>query len=163
MKPDRKPDWRAVTYEALADLASLMRVFAAMGFKHHLGTVPRGSIRWWQPDYMNAPGNSPHRRCYASVNRAMRDADVHLRSLDRAVFAVCSCEGEWRTAGGAQRGDDLASLGALRWSCRYGQAAAKIASLIGIRIPQVAPISPAAVFAEVHARLDAAARAEKVA
>ena len=163
MKPDRKPDWRAVTYEALADLASLMRVFAAMGFKHHLGTVPRGSIRWWQPDYMNAPGNSPHRRCYASVNRAMRDADVHLLSLDRAVFAVCSYEGEWRTAGGAQRGDDLASLGALRWSCRYGQAAAKIASLIGIRIPQVAPISPAAVFAEVHARLDAAARAEKVA
>ena len=163
MKPERKPDWRAVTYEALADLASLMRVFAAMGFKHHLGTVPRGSIRWWQPDYMNAPGNSPHRRCYASVNRAMRDADVHLLSLDRAVFAVCSYEGEWRTAGGAQRGDDLASLGALRWSCRYGQAAAKIASLIGIRIPQVAPISPAAVFAEVHARLDAAARAEKVA
>ncbi|MBP8298033.1 MAG: hypothetical protein KAX84_18125 [Burkholderiales bacterium] len=159
----RKPDWRAVTYEALADLAGLMRVFAAMGFKHHLGTVPRGSIRWWQPDYMNAPGNSPHRRCYASVNRAMRDADVHLLSLDRTVFAVCSYQGEWRTAGGAQRGDDLASLGALRWSCRYGQAAAKIASLIGIRIPQVASISPAAVFAEVYARLDAAARAEKVA
>ncbi len=163
MKPDRKPDWRAVTYEALAEPASLMRVFAAMGFKHHLGTVPRGSVRWWQPDYMNAPGNSPHRRCYASVNRAMRDADVHLLSHDRTVFAVCSYQGEWRTADGAQRGDDLASLGALRWSCRYGQAAAKIASLIGIRIPQVAPITATEVFAGVRARLDAAARAERAA
>lgn len=157
MKPERKPDWRAVTHEALADTASLLRVLAGMGFKAHHGTVTRGSIRWWQPSYLSAPAKSPHRATFASVNRNLRDADVHLVSEGRTVTAVCGYAGEWRTADGTQRGDDLASLGALRWSCRYGQAAAKIASIIGIRIPHAAVMAPSVIFGEVHARLREAA------
>jgi len=162
---DRKPDWRAVTYEVLVDPSGLARVLADMGFKAYHGTVARGSIKWWQPDYLSAPTSSPHRRCYAVVNRHMRDADVHLLSDDyrsQTVMAVCSYAGEWRSADGAQRGDDLPSLGALRWSCKYGSAAGRIARLVGIdRIPLVAPMTAREVFAEVYARLDAFARAAK--
>jgi hypothetical protein len=42
----------------------------------------------------------------------------------------------------AQRGSDLLSLGALRWSCRYGQAGARIAKLISIRVPEIANVRP---------------------
>ncbi len=165
MKPDRKPDWRSVTFEALADQSSLMRVFAGLGFKAYHGTVPRGDIAWWKPDYLTAPGNSPHRPCFGRVNRAMRDAEAHILSDDwrsSLITVVCSYDGAWRTADGSQRGDDLVSLGALRWSCKYGQAANRIARLIGLdRIPQIAPASSHEVFAEVYARLEASARAEK--
>lgn len=140
--------------------ASLIRVFAGLGFKSHHGTIDRGSIRWWQPPYLTAPGNSPHRPCYARVNRAMRDAEVHFVSESGVITAVCTYQGEWRTVDGAQRGDDLPSLGALRWSCRYGQAASRIARLIGLdRIPQIVPMTAREVFAEVHERLREAAHA----
>lgn len=159
-RAERKPDWRAVTYEALADPASLMRVLAGLGFKAYHGTVSRGSIRWWTPAYLTAPGNSPHRASYAEVNRAMRDADVHLVSEDRVVTAICSYQGEWRTVDGSQRGDDLASLGALRWGCRYGQAAGRITKLIGLdRVPVVQSCTSADAWAEVHANLREAAHA----
>lgn len=159
-RAERKPDWRAVTYEAMADPASLMRVLAGLGFKAYHGTVSRSSLRWWQPAYLNAPGNSPHRASYATVNRAMRDADVHFVSEDRTVTAICSYQGEWRTVDGAQRGDDLASLGALRWNCRYGQAASRVAKLIGLdRIPLIESVTPGQVWAEVQGRLKEAAHA----
>jgi hypothetical protein len=114
-------------------------------------------VEWFPPAYLTAPGNSPHRKCMGVVNRAMRDATVHLLAAS-STFAVCSYRGEWRTEDGAQRGDDLASLGALRWRTTTGKAAARICRVIGLdRIPEVAPMTPAAVFAEVHARLREAA------
>ncbi len=152
-----KPDWRAVTLEALANRASLMRVFAAMGYKAHHGTILRGDIKWWQPAYLAASRKSPHRQSYAETNRAMRDAEVHVLSDDwrtSRITVVCNYAGEWRSADGAQRGDDLVSLAALRWSCRYGQAGARLARIIGLeRIPSVAPMAADKVFAEVHAKL----------
>lgn len=151
----RKPDWRAVTYEALSEPGALMRVFADLGFTAHHGTVQRGTISWWTPAYLLAAGNNPHRPCFAAANRAMRDADVHMLSTsDRTVFAVCSYQGEWRTVDGAQRGDDLISLGVLRWSLRFGQAAARISRVIGLdRVPRVEPVTTAQTWAEIHARL----------
>ena len=154
-RTDRKPDWRAVTYEALLEPSRTMRVLAGLGFHAYHGTISRGTIRWWQPPYLFAASNNPHRPCFARVNRAMRDAEVHILSdADRRITAVCSYEGEWRTADGAQRGDDLASLGALRWGCRYGQAASRIARLIGLdRIPALTPMTASEVFASVHERM----------
>lgn len=150
----KAPDWRAVTYEALTEPASLMRVFAGLGFGAYLGTIERGAVKWWPPAYLTTTAKSPHRPCYARINRAMRDASVHLLADGLAVTAVCGYDGEWRTADGAQRGDDLASLGALRWSCRYGQAAARIAKIIGLAgIPQVEPITSYKVWAEIRERL----------
>jgi len=155
----RKPDWRAVTYEALAEPGALMRVFADLGFTAHHGTIARGTIAWWTPPYLLAAGDNPHRQSFAVVNRNMRDAGVHILSAsDRTLFAVCSYQGEWRTADGAQRGDDLVSLGVLRWSLRFGQAAARISRVIGLdRVPQVAPVTTAQAWAEIHARLRGAA------
>lgn len=128
---DRKPDWPAVTYEALAEPSCLMRVLAAMGFSDHLGVIPRSAVPFWPPAYARGP--SARRHGFAALNRSLRDADVHVLHDPAAQFLVCAHDGEWRTHSGAQRGDDLISLGALRWACRYGQAAARIARVIGLR------------------------------
>ena len=135
-----RPDWRSITDEDLRDPAALVRVLAAMGYRAHLGTLPWGAIRWWVPPYMTAPAVVPSRRAeFATVNRAMRDADVHLVADADAITAVCAYAGEWRTADGAQRGDDLPSLGAVRWGIAYGKAAARIARVIGLHsIPRLA-------------------------
>lgn len=149
-----KPDWQSVTAEALLDPASLMRVLAAMGFDRYLGTIKRGSILWWPPPYLAVPSKSPHRQCFAAVNRAMRDAMVHLLADGMRVTAVCSYSGTWRTADGLHMGDDLPSLGMLRWHTAYGSAAFKISRVIGMQtIPRVSPITAEKTWAEVHARL----------
>jgi hypothetical protein len=133
-----KPDWRAVTCEALHP-DNLPRVLAGFGFPHYCGAVPRGSIAWWPPAYAAAPRNSPHRACFAALNRAMRDAEAHMLADRDRVTVVCGYSGEWRSADGAQRGPDLPSLGALRWGITYGKAAARIARAIGMpRIPEAA-------------------------
>jgi hypothetical protein len=131
-------DWPAVTYEALQEPASLARVLAAMGFAAHLGTVPRGDVRFWQPDYARGPGARRHG--FGAMNRSMRDALVHiLHDPAAGLFFVCSYRGEWRGSDGSQRGDDLPSLGALRWRLTPGQAAGRIARIIGLnRIPEAA-------------------------
>ena len=132
-----RPDWRAVTDEALLDPASLARVLAGMGFAKHLGTIPRGEVPFWRPDYAQGPGARRHG--FGSLNRSLRDALVHVLHDPAAQFLVCSHAGEWRTHDGSQRGDDLPSLGALRWGIRYGQAAGRIARIIGLRrIPEAA-------------------------
>lgn len=160
-RPAAKPDWPAVTFEALQTPASLMRVLAAMGFTKHVATVRRGDVAtWFPPTYLAAGLKHPHRTCFAAVNRAMRDAEVHLMRDAAGITAVCSYQGEWRTPNGAQAGDDLASLGAVRWGCRYGQAAGRIAQIVGLRrIPDATTITPAAVFQEVHARMRQTAEA----
>lgn len=134
-----------------------------MAFDMYCGSVPRGSIRWWPPDYLRAPTPAAveawfpprhheeraaeiagfcarQREPLAPINRAMRDAEVHLFALATRIIAVCSYEGEWRSADGANRGGNLLDLGAWRWSCRFGQAGHRIARLCGLRaVPTVAP------------------------
>ncbi|WP_437166918.1 hypothetical protein [Falsiroseomonas sp. E2-1-a20] len=131
-----KPMWFAVNDEALINTANIARVMAGMGFITPLDTVSRGAIVWWQPDYLRSGPKTPssHRAAMALVNQAMRDSDV-LVMLDKLyqVIAVDTYDGEWRTSDGSQRGDDLISLGMLRWSCSYGHAASRIARLIGLR------------------------------
>jgi len=148
-----RPDWSSVTAEALLDPARLMRVLASMGFDRYLGTVQRGTILWWPPPYLTKPARGL-RECFGRVNRAMRDAEVHLLADDRNVTAVCSYSGSWRTANGMHLGDDLPSLGMLRWHTSYGAAAAKISRVVGMQtIPRAAPITSEKTWAEVHARM----------
>ena len=129
-------DWQAVTIEALRDPASLMRAFAAMSFRRHIGTVPRGDVLFWPPVYARGPMAKRHH--LAALNRSLRDAPVHILMTDAAQFLVCSWAGEWRTHDGAQIGDDLASLGALRWGVSRGQATGRLARVIGLtRIPEI--------------------------
>jgi hypothetical protein len=161
MRPDRRPSWRTVNDLALADPAGLARVLASM-FDLYCGSVRRGSIRWWQPDYLPAPAAAAvaewlppraadvrdqciedfiasRRAVLAPVNRALRDSEVHLACSrpERRLFLIDSYQGEWRAASGAQRGNDLLSLGMLRWGCSYGQAGNRIAKLMGFRVPTI--------------------------
>lgn len=160
MRDAPKPDWAAVTAEALREPASLARVVAGMGFSRHLGELPRGSIAWWTPDY--ASGEGARRHGMAALNRSMRDAAVILLAHQDRVIAVDSRSGEWRSADGAQAGADLPSLGALMWGCRYGQAAGRIARILGLRqIPEAEAVAAADIWRDIHARLakEGAARA----
>lgn len=139
-QPGPKPLWASVNDEALLSSAALARVLAGMGFVARVGTSIRGSIVWWAPDYLRPSAKTPgHRAACGVVNRHIRDAEVLLMlTPERILFAVDTYSGEWRTPDGAQLGDDLISLGMLRWSCRYGQAANRIARLCGLRdIPTV--------------------------
>lgn len=132
-----KPDWFAVTCEALQTPASFARALAGMGFRRHIGTIPRGDIPFWPPAYARGPMARRHHM--AGLNRSLRDAPVHILMTADAQFLVCSWAGEWRRHDGAQAGDDLPSLGALMWGCKYGQAAGRIARAIGLRkIPEAA-------------------------
>jgi hypothetical protein len=134
-----------------------------MAFDCYCGAAPRGSIKWWPPDYLRGPTPAEvdawfpprdtairgtaildfcrsARAPLAEVNRALRDAEVRFFGLGTRIIAVCSYEGEWRSADGANRGSSLLDLGAWRWSCRFGQAGHRIARLCGIRaVPTVAP------------------------
>lgn len=131
-----QPDWSAVTAEALRTDAGLARVFAAMGFTRHVAGATRDTFAFcWTPAYATCPASSPHRAIYAGNNRHRRDAPVHGIGDGHGIYLVDAATGEWRSAAGDQRGDDLPSLGMLRWGCRYGQAASRIARTIGIRIP----------------------------
>ena len=135
-----RPDWQCVTDEALREPAATMRALASMPFRRYVGAVPRGDVPFWPPSYMRAPATLAGRRAdVAATNRRLRDAPVHILMTDAAQFLVCSYAGEWRRFDGAQAGDDLPSLGALMWGCRYGQAAGRIARIIGLRqIPEAA-------------------------
>lgn len=165
---ETRPFWTSVNDEALREPAALMRALAGMGFSRHLTTFARGEIRWWQPDYIR-PTISPsgtveqqesfaatRRGEAAPVNRAMRDATVHVLAAaarpalrvgpdgrtvlhTATLYFVDSYGGAWRSADGAQLGEDLISLGMLRWGCRYAQAAGRVARLIGLEeIPRLA-------------------------
>lgn len=141
-QPGPKPLWASVNDEALLSSAALARVLAGMGFVARVGTSIRGSIVWWAPDYLRPSAKTPgHRAACGAVNRHIRDAEVLLMlTPERTLFAVDTYSGEWRTPDGAQLGDDLISLGMLRWSCRFGQAANRIARLCGLRdIPKAHP------------------------
>ncbi len=48
------------------------------------------------------------------------------------VYLDSSGLGGWRALENVHRGSDLASLGAWRWGCRYGQAAWRLARLCGM-------------------------------
>lgn len=137
---DAKPLWASVNDEALLSPASLARVLAGMGFSARIASTTRGAIVWWPADYLRPSPKTPgHREACATTNRHIRDAEV-LLMLDQAhtLTAVDSYSGEWRTPDGSQLGHDLISLGMLRWSCRFGQAANRIARLCGLRdIPKV--------------------------
>ena len=91
----------------------------------------------------------------ATVNRGLRDATVHLLARPAApafrvladghrwlvthdVYAVDTTTGEWRSADGAQLGSNLLEMGMLFWSCRYGQAGARIARAARFRVPVIA-------------------------
>lgn len=151
-----RPYWPAMTGEAMQP-DNLPRVLAAMGFDRHCGTIPRGSIAWWRPDYITirmperfppaadpaAQSASYRARRVADlgpVNRWMRDSEVHLlASGDRIICVDTGAgDGEWRSADGANRGRDLIDLGMWRWSCKFGQSASRIQKIIGMAaIPQV--------------------------
>lgn len=74
------------------------------------------------------------------LNRAMRDSPVHLLALSGRIIVVdewCG-DGMWRSADGANLGNNLIDLGMWRWSCKFGQAAYRIAKTIGMNnIPTV--------------------------
>ncbi len=164
MKAARRTDWQAVTLEAVREPAALLRALADMGFDRYLGHTTRGALDWFPPAYLTAPGNSPHRACMGRVNRNLRDATVHLLQHAGVTFAVCSYRGEWRTEDGAQRGEDLASLGAVRWRCTTGKAAVRIARTIGLdRIPEITPMTPTEVFARMREPATAPAMREQAA
>lgn len=148
--------WPALTGEAMQP-DNLPRVFAAMAFDAHCGTIPRGSIAWWRPDYFTnrMPDRLPPAADYAGqvaayrarraedigpVNCWMRDSDVHLLALGGRIICVDigAGDGEWRSADGANRGRDLIDLGMWRWSCKFGQSASRIQKIIGMAsIPKV--------------------------
>jgi len=134
-----KPDWSAVAFEAFHDDANFARVLADMKFARHHYAAPRGLIECWPPDYAASSSASPHRPMIGQNNRSRRDADVHFVSDADTLFLIeAHPPGPWRTASGAQRGDDISTLGMLRWDCRFGQAAYRIARIIGMRaIPTV--------------------------
>lgn len=141
---------------------TLPRVLKAMAFDHYCGSAPRGSVRWWPPDYIAGPTSAAvaawfpprapdvrhaciadfcrhQREPLARFNRALRDAEVHLSALGQRIILVSSFEGEWRSADGANRGFDLIELGMWRWACGFGQAAYRIARRCGLRaVPRVA-------------------------
>ena len=92
----------------------------------------------------------------ASVNRGLRDATVHILArpvelpafrvhadgrrylTTHEVYAVDAETGEWRSSSGAQLGSNLLEMGMLFWSCRYGQAGARIARAARFRVPIIA-------------------------
>lgn len=152
----RRPYWPIVTDIALQE-DNLPRVLAAL-FPLYCGSIPRGSFVWWQPDYLRfrqpqrvaaadaaamatrEAWDTRDRAFIGGINRNMRDAPVYLLAdTDQMrITVVDGMTGEWRSVDGAQRGNDLPSLGALRWTIRYGQAAFRIARLCGLKsIPLV--------------------------
>ena len=148
---EKRPYWPALTIEAFQP-HNLPRVLGAMGFDRYCGNVPRGEITWWRPAYVairpdtfkaygeRAAGYLASRRePVAALHRAMRDSPVHLLALGGTIVCVdewCG-EGAWRTAAGGNRGDNLIDLGMWRWSCKFGQAAHRIAKLIAFQIPTI--------------------------
>jgi hypothetical protein len=54
-RQEPRPYWPSVNTEALIDPIALPRVLAAMGFDHHRGTMARGEITFWRPDYLRHP------------------------------------------------------------------------------------------------------------
>lgn len=133
----------------------LPRVLAAMQFPTYCGSVPRGTITWWRPDYLRPqrreeidawfPARAAEVRAQcidswlelrraemAPVNRALRDATVHmLATEDGSLILVDDYSGEWRSTDNAVRGRSLIELGAWRWQISYGKAGARIARLCG--------------------------------
>jgi hypothetical protein len=159
---EAKPCWSYLNDVALWP-DNLPRVLGAMAFDRYCGSSTRGAIKWWQPDYVRIPSvpilrertrqfvatdvldhvvADRHQRLtaeWAPLNRALRDAAVHLLALSGRIVCVDGYQGEWRSADGANRGRDLIDLGMWRWSCKFGQAAGRIARLIGMSsIPKVA-------------------------
>lgn len=147
---ESKPYWPSVT---IAAMGTLPRVLASMGFDRHCGVVRRGDIAWWRPDYVSVQAGlfdrygerstaylTQRRADAAMLNRAMRDSPVHLLALSGRIIVVdewCG-DGMWRSADGANLGNNLIDLGMWRWSCKFGQAAYRIAKTIGMNnIPTV--------------------------
>ncbi|MBU8540831.1 hypothetical protein [Falsiroseomonas tokyonensis] len=178
------PYWPIVTEWALLDPARLVRALAGMGFTDLLATARRGDIVWWQPEYLRIPSARaiaewfPPRaqdirdRCIedcrtswraeaAPLNRSIRDAEVWLMLHDATrITAVDTRSGEWILDDRTQRGDDLISLGMVRWQCRFGQAAHRIARLIDMRgIPVLKPVTLDEIFKGAALRAPAAAEA----
>lgn len=181
-----KPYWPIVTFEALLDDAKLVRVLAGMGFDDHLASTERGGIVWWQPEYLRPPTRAhvaatfPARHAdireacidawhaelrdrLAPLNRNIRDAEVWLMlDLPDRVTAIDTRTGEWTLPDRTQFGDDLISLGMVRWECTFGQAAGRIARLIGMRsIPTVQPTAPGDLFKGASLKPAAALPAEQ--
>ncbi|MBX9594679.1 MAG: hypothetical protein K2X46_09970 [Roseomonas sp.] len=182
-----KPYWPIVTAEALRDDAMLVRVLAGMGFDDHLASTGRGGIVWWRPEYLRPPTRAHVAATYparhadirdacidawhtelrarvAPINRNIRDAEVWLMlDLPLRVTAIDTRSGEWTLPDRTQFGDDLISLGMVRWECSFGQAAGRIARLIGMRtIPTVQPTAPGDLFKGASLKPAAALPAEQV-
>lgn len=155
MSPRVAPYWPMLTNEALQP-ENLPRVLASMGFDRYLGSVARGTIRWWPPEYSRPPSLDAmraypreiaeafivsRRAALAPLNRALRDSPVHLLATGERVVCIDEFggEGEWRTADGANRGPSLVSLGEWRWGCDFRRALNKIAHVIGMRSMPGAP------------------------
>lgn len=134
----------------------LPRVLAGMGFTLHCGTVSRGMLRWWRPDYLTAPsleavaGWYPARadrairivgmaewvetcRAFAApLNRNLRDAAVHIMAAPVAAPT-------WRRD---ERGREYLDTHRLYWIDAYsgewrdgtgGQMGADLLSLGAVR------------------------------
>ena len=132
---------RRTCCETVNDLAllpdALPRVLADMGFGPRCGTIARGNIVWWRPEYIRT---SLHfRRDHAAgINRNLRDGPVLLMADRDRVILVSVREGEWRSCDGANRGRNLIDLGVWRWNVPYNQSGARMARLIGLpRVPTI--------------------------
>lgn len=153
VSPRVAPYWPLLASEALQP-ENLPRVLASMGFDRYLGSVARGTIRWWPPEYSRPPSLealraypreiaeafiAARRADLAPVNRALRDSPVHLLSIGERVVCIDEFggEGEWRTNDGANRGPDILTLGAWRWHVPLRDAGQRLAHVLQMQVPML--------------------------
>lgn len=139
-----RPDWYCLHLHALAHLP---RVLAGMGFTRQVGPLPWGGTplyrrdrllryRTLRPGYVS-PWRDRDRAEIAASNRAIMTDPVRL-ALPRGIY-VAEITGEWSDETGGARGESLIELGAMMWSCRFGQAGFRIARLCGLgEVPHAA-------------------------
>ena len=138
----RRPDWHALHLHALDHLP---RVLAGMGFSRIAGPLPWGGTplydrralhRYRAPPGRPSPWAAQDRADLAHLNRGRMAEPVRLALAPigpaaRAIY-VSEVRGDWSDETGGARGETLMDLGALGWSCRYGQAGWRIARLAGL-------------------------------
>jgi hypothetical protein len=143
-------------------LAYLPRVLAGMGFSRVAGPMPRGGVAGFEPRYEAAPGwrkrigatdthsargmgqftaaacdaldrdDAIQRERIAARNRERNLRPAYLCASPDLAIRICTVTGAWASVSGGANGDDLVSLGSLRWNCKGGPAAFRIARLAGL-------------------------------
>lgn len=141
------PAWAFADICALRDTGDVARVMVAMGLRR-VAVYARGELAWWPPEYWRWPRGRflASRETLAAINAFRRDQPVYaMRAEDPDIIPrpdlllfVERYTGEWRTASGGARGEDIVSLGAFCWRISRGQAAQRIVRVCGYqRLPRV--------------------------